>query len=122
VGKRLSGEEASPDDLQECDLLLDTGRAPAYHLGFVVKVWHERDLSAELADPIYAAGGAARERLNALWEENRIAREQPAAPPRASAEREALKWRTQQTDEGREWGRLADAVSGMQQGSPPRQE
>jgi hypothetical protein len=108
--------------LQECDLLLDVGQAPAHYLGLAVKVWHERGLPAELADPVLADVEAARGQLSALLDEVRKAREQAAAPPRISADPEGLARRIQQADEGREWVRLADAVSGMWKGGPPQEE
>jgi hypothetical protein len=108
--------------LRWCDMLLNVGELPARYLALVVKVWGERDLPTEMAKPIYADVLSARERLEALMNHVRKAREHASAPPRIAADPEALKRRIREADEKGEWVRPGTPGSPMRQGSPPKKE
>src|SRR2546428_89607 len=49
--------------VQECDLLLTLIATPEHFLHQIARVWHERTLPDEVAEPIYAEIQAARDQL-----------------------------------------------------------
>lgn len=108
--------------VQQCDRLLSMGEVPAHYLALVIKVWRERSLPSPMAQPTYDYVRLSQERLNALLAKARKAREWAATPPRISADPEKIKQRISQADEKGEWVRIADAVSRMRQGGPPKEE
>jgi hypothetical protein len=108
--------------LHQCDRLLSLAEAPAHYLALVIKVWQERNLPPRMAQPTYDYAQSSQERLNALLGKIRKARDWAAVPPRIDADPEQLKQRVRQADEGREWVRIADAVSRLRQGVPTNEE
>ena len=112
-GKRL---------LQECDLFLNLSAGVGRQLALIDKVWQERGLPSEVAQPIYNEIEAARVTLDSLVQEVRKVQELAAAPPRIAADPDQLKQRIREADEGGAWVRLSDVVSQMRQHGSPKQE
>jgi hypothetical protein len=108
--------------LHQCDRLLGMGEIPAHYLALVLKVWHERSLPAQMAQPTYDYVLSSQQRLNALLEKVRQTHEWATTPPRISADPEKLKQRISQADEKGEWVRIADVVSRLRQGTSPQEE
>jgi hypothetical protein len=108
--------------LQECDLLLTLADGVRQQLAGVNKVLQERVYPSEVAQPIYKEIQTTELSLDSLVREIRYIRERAATPPRVGADPEQLKQRIRQADEGKEWLKLADVVSRMQQDGSPKQE
>ena len=107
--------------LQECDLLLDLSAAVGQHLALIDKVWQERRLPDEVAQPVYKEVQEARAVLDALVPVVLKTREWAATPPRIAPDLDELKQRIRNADEAGEWVKLAGAVSRMRQGGSPNQ-
>jgi hypothetical protein len=108
--------------LEECKLLLTLACVPEGFLSHIARVWHQRTLPEELANPIYAEVKSARQRLDALVREIRNAQERVSTIPKVSANPEDLKQRINQADERQEWLPLRDVVTKMRQKIPGKQE
>ena len=108
--------------LEECDLILSLARAPEGFLNDISKVWQQRPLPKEFADPIYADVKSARERLGGLVGDVRAARERAAKRSEVSADPEELKRRVQQADERQEWLLLGDVITQMGQSTRSKQD
>jgi hypothetical protein len=107
---------------QECDLLLDLMKAPDHYLSQIDRVWHQRTLPKELAEPIYAQVQEARNRLASLARSVREVREQVPRTQPVSVSPEDLKQQITQTDEQQEWRPLRDVVTQMRQCGSSKQE
>jgi hypothetical protein len=108
--------------LQECDLLLNLGAGVGKQLALIDKVWRERGLPSEVAEPIFKEVEAAGVSLDSLLQEVHKVRELAATPPRLAADPDKLKQRIREADERGEWVKLSDMVSQMRQRGSPTQE
>jgi hypothetical protein len=105
--------------VQECDLLLALTRAPEGFLDAISNVWHQRPLPKELAEPVRSSVESARDQLQKLVRDVRVARERVAKPAQVSADPQELKQRVQQADERQEWLPLRDVISQMRHNHSP---
>jgi len=108
--------------LEECDLLLTLVSVPEQFLSQIARVWHQRALPEELAEPIYAEVQSAQHRLDDLSRDIRNSQQRVAKPPKVSADPEDLKRRINQADERQEWLPLRDVITRMRQSGSSKQE
>lgn len=108
--------------VQECDMLLEVMAGLRNRLSLISKVWQERQLPTDVAEPLYREVQEARILLDSVDKHIRGTRDHAATPPRVSADPDQLKQRIRQADEGAEWLKLADVVARMRQGSSGKQE
>ena len=108
--------------LNECDLLLTLIAAPEHFLRLIARVWQERCLPEEIAQPIHADVVASRSSLESLFQQVQRLRAAAATPAQISVDAEQLKQRVQKADEENEWMPLREAVARMRQEGPLKQE